>query len=525
MLHFRFEAVHIIDRTMISVNKNIIANFVGNVWVAFMSLVFIPLYIHFMGIEAYGLIGVFATMQAVFTVLDMGLGATMNREMARLSVSPNDVQETRNLARTLEWVYWVISAFIGVTVITIAPLISDQWLQESDISPETTRGAIVMMGLVIALRWPFSLYSAGLLGLQRQAHFNVLKSVVETFRSGGAVLVLWLVSPSIQAFLAWQIIIAAIGTFIVGWFFWHSLPGPKLRAIFKPELFLNIWRFTAGMAGISLMSVILSNMDKIVLSRMLSLQTFGYYMVASAIATALFFVISPIFSAILPRLTQLVASGDHEQVERLYHRSSQFMAVVVLPAAAVISLFSQEILVLWTSSPETANQAYRMTSVLIVGMALSGLMHVPYALQLAHGWTKVHFWWTVACVLVFVPLMILLTKFYGQNGAVIITLLISGSYLLCVVPYIHRRLIPDSQWQWYIVDIGLPLAATCAAAGLARILSTVLTIPMNNIATMISTYFIALMAALFSAPQTRGLLLTQISKKLCLDMNSKKRST
>ncbi len=44
-----------------------------------MSLAFIPLYIKFLGIEAYGIIGFFTTLQAMFTLLDLGLGYTLNR--------------------------------------------------------------------------------------------------------------------------------------------------------------------------------------------------------------------------------------------------------------------------------------------------------------------------------------------------------------------------------------------------------------------------------------------------------------
>lgn len=497
---------------MSNIKKNIIANFVGNAWVALMSLAFIPINIHLMGIEAYGLIGFLVTMQAVFSVFDMGLGATMNREVARLSELTENVQGIRNLARTLEWTYWAIAILIGVTVIVFAPFISGNWLQSSEIAPETIWQAVVMMGFIIGLRLPSSLYSGGLMGLQRQVLYNVLKTFLETLRSGGAVLILWLVSPSIQAYLTWQIITTGLATFSMGWLFWNNLPGPKIRAEFQPLLIRNIWHFTAGMAGISIMSAILSNMDKIILSRMLSLETFGYFMVANAIATALFFVISPVYSAILPRLTQLVASGNSELMVKTYHQGSQFMAVIVLPVATVIALFSPEILVLWTSSPQTANQAHNMTSILIVGMALSGMMHIPYALLLAHGWTKIHFLWTLASVLTLAPLMIFLTKFFGQTGAVIATVLVSASYILCVVPHIHKRLVPGALWKWYIVDNGLPLAAAIAVASIARFL---ITGPMNNIyliCEIFLTYLITVVAAMFAAPQIRVLFINMMAK-------------
>ncbi len=70
---------------MTVVKRNIIANFAGQGWAALMALAFVPLYIKFLGIEAYGLIGFFAMLQGAFQILDFGLSQTMNREMARYS--------------------------------------------------------------------------------------------------------------------------------------------------------------------------------------------------------------------------------------------------------------------------------------------------------------------------------------------------------------------------------------------------------------------------------------------------------
>ncbi|HZI25460.1 MAG TPA: polysaccharide biosynthesis protein, partial [Chryseolinea sp.] len=55
---------------------NLIANFMGKGWAALMGIAFIPFYIKFMGIESYGLVGFFTTLQGVFALLDFGLTTT-----------------------------------------------------------------------------------------------------------------------------------------------------------------------------------------------------------------------------------------------------------------------------------------------------------------------------------------------------------------------------------------------------------------------------------------------------------------
>ena len=47
-----------------ALKRNLIANYLGQCWVGVMSVVFIPLYIQYLGIEVYGLIGVFAVLTA-----------------------------------------------------------------------------------------------------------------------------------------------------------------------------------------------------------------------------------------------------------------------------------------------------------------------------------------------------------------------------------------------------------------------------------------------------------------------------
>ena len=168
-----------------------------------MGLVFIPIYIKFMGIESYGLIGIFTTLQVIFALLDVGLGSTLTREMARLSVLPHKGQEMRNLVRTLETLYWGIAVFVGITVVLLSPFISHHWVKAGQLSPKTIEQAFLIMGFIMVFQMPIGFYSGGLMGLQKQVLLNVINVCMNTLRGIGAVLILWLVSPTIQAFLLW----------------------------------------------------------------------------------------------------------------------------------------------------------------------------------------------------------------------------------------------------------------------------------------------------------------------------------
>lgn len=448
---------------MSTIRKNLAANFVGNGWTALIAVVLIPLYIKFLGIEAWGLIGIFASLQAICVLLDMGLSATLNREMARLSVRENNAQEMRDLLRTLELIYWVVAAVIGVSIFALAPLIANHWVQANKLSPEIITHTIRVMGLAVSLQWPFGLYSGGLLGLQRQVLFSVINVSIATLRGAGAVFILWKISPTLQAFFFWQVAISLLQTCLAGWSLWRSLPHAKVGASFQGRLLRGTWRYAAGISGITMLSLIFTQMDKVILSRLLSLEMFGYYVLAGAVTAGIYLFVVPVFSALSPRFTQLVSLGDEQGLKELYHHSCQLMSVVILPCSIVIAFFSKEILFLWTGNSTTVANTHVVLSILVGGTALNGLMHLPYALQFAYGWTKLSFKINVVAVIILAPSIILMTSFYGAVGAALIWVILNSGRVLVGIQLMHRRLLRGEQWKWYLEDVGLPLAVSLAA--------------------------------------------------------------
>jgi len=474
------------------IKKNIAANFAGNIWQAIMGLAFVPLYIKFMGVESYGLVGIFAALQGMLVFLDLGLGATLTREIARLSTLPGREQEMRDLVRSLEMIYWCVAIFIGIIVMAIAPFIAHHWVKAGRLSPQTIEQAVRIMGFVMALQWPAVFYSGGLMGLQRQVLLNGINIGVSTLRGVGAVLILWLIAPTIQAFFSWQIIISIINTGLLGFFLWHRLPRTEKKATFQKSLLVGVWKFAAGISGISILATILTQLDKVILSKMLTLEMFGYYTLAGVVAMSLYRIIGPVFSAIYPRLTQLFSLSDQDGLKQLYHKSCQFMSVLILPVAVVIALFSREILLLWTQNPTTAEKTHLLVSILICGTALNGLMNIPYALQLAHGWTRLGVYLNAIGVVVLAPMIFVMTKNYGAVGGASAWVILNSVYFFVAIPLVHRRLLPHENWHWYGEDVGIPLIASLSLAGLGRLfmggqmsqLMTILYLGIISIATL-----------------------------------------
>jgi O-antigen/teichoic acid export membrane protein len=490
----------------------VFANFVGTFWQALMGLIFIPLYIKYIGIESYGLLGAFAVLQVILGLLDVGLGGTLTREVARLSVLPDQEQEIRNLVRTIEIIYWGIAIFAGLAIISMSSFITYHWINAGNLAPIVIIQSFIIMGFSTIIQMPIGFYSGGLIGLQKLVILNILNICMGTLRGAGAILILWLVSPTIQAFLAWQFVVSIINLCFVAVLLWKSLPYDENKPVFHKQLLKDVWKFTAGMGGISLLAVILTQVDKVILTKLLSLELFGYYMLASTVAMSLGRLFTPFFFSIYPRFTQLVSMNNQDELKQLYHKSCQFMSVLILPAAIVIAMYSYEIMLIWTRNPITAERTHLIVSIMICGTAFNGLMNLPYALQLAYGWTKLPFYVNLISVVIIVPLVILGVSLYGSVGGAAAWLVLNTGYMIFWIPIMHKRILTKEKWLWYWQDVCLPMMACTCIAGLGRIM---IGSPVSRSMMLIELFIISTVTLTVTAiitPVTRSWVLKQLLK-------------
>ncbi len=438
---------------MTKVRLNILANYAGSFWQMAMGLLFVPLYIHFLGIECYGIIGFFASLQTVIYLLDMGLSTTFSREMARLSPTRVSDNAIRNSLATFSRAYWVIAAVAGVLFISVSPLFAGHWLKAQHTPISVISDATILMGLSIIAQWPGTIYLGGINGLQKQVHSNVVAIIMSTIRGGGVVLLLWLVSPTLQAFFLWQ-----IGCFLAQTIAYSVVLHVELKDVpgkgrFDWGVLKKTWRFSAGMLGINILATLLTQTDKILLGKLVPLEQFGYYALAGSAASVFYALIVPINGALFPRFTELVSLGEETNLASLFHISCQLVSFVVFPVWAVLAFFPNEALFVWTNNHAISNATGPLLSLLATGNMLNLMMHMPYNVLLAHGYTRLSIIINSVSVALLVPLIFVLVHFFGTKGAASVWVILNSGYVLIGVHFMYRRYLKREKWRWYLNDI------------------------------------------------------------------------
>jgi O-antigen/teichoic acid export membrane protein len=447
-----------------SLKRNVLANYIGQAYAAVMLLAFVPLYIKYLGIEAYGLIGIFVVLQAWLSLLDMGMKPALAREMARFTGGGIDAQSVWDLLRSVEVIALGIAALIGIGMYLTSGWLAASWVRPEQLSGAAVVQAFTLMGLVVAARFVENIYTNSIAGLQRQVLQNAITIVMATFRGLGSVAVLIWVSPTIEAFFIWQGIVSVATALIFMGVVYNILPNPPRAARFSLTEIRHIWKFAAGTMGITFLAILLTQVDKILLSRLLTLEAFGYYSLAAVVASGLHIMATPVAIAFYPRFTELITRSDEIILREAYHLGAQLVTVLMGSAAVLLIVFCDRILLLWTADPELTARVAPIATVLALGTGLNCLLWVPYQMQLAHGWTSLTIRINTVAVLLLIPTILWVVPAYGALGAAWVWVALNSTLLVFSIYFMHRRVLPDEKWLWYRQDVVIPLAAVIAAA-------------------------------------------------------------
>jgi O-antigen/teichoic acid export membrane protein len=422
-----------------------------------------------MGVEAFALVGFYVTLQSLLVLFDFGLSTTVNRELARYSSLLGQEQKMRNITRTLEIVYWSIAVMIGVGILLLSPLIASYWLKADTLPGDTVQKVIFKMGLAIAFQCPVSFYTGCFMGLQRQVLYNGLNAVIWTIRGIGAALVVYVSANPVVDFFNWQLLASILNVAVLAVMLWRTLPRCAKPARFQKELLYGVWRFAAGISGISVMVLLFNQLDKVILSKLISLTLFGYYSLAWQIIGVLFLFYAPLYAVFFPVFTQYVTRGDVDRLKDAYHRGCQLMSVAILPVVLVIALFARDILSIWTGNITIASNAHVLVSILILGAAFNALLYMPFTIQQAYGYTRYGFYTYLGALIAFIPLILFVVLRYGAVGGALVWTSLNGIIFLITIPFTHKRFLPGENRRWYVEDVGRPLFAALAVVVTARL--------------------------------------------------------
>lgn len=449
--------------------KDILANYVGQFWSALMNIAFVPIYIAQIGLESFGLIGVLATLQASFSLLDFGMTPLLGRETARYLSGTHTSFSIRTLLRSIEIIALLLALFVTLLIYGASGWIANHWLGSTNFSPSSISTLLTLMGAIVGTRLLEMIYRSALLGLHRQVSLNVGLVLVSTLRGVGCVGVLIFIAPTIYAYLIWQLFCSFFAVVLFCAMTYHALPPADWPVAFSTAALRKVWRFAVGMTAISVTAVLMTQADKIILSKVLSMADFGTYTLATMAAGIPQMLGGPIVQAIQPRLTRHFAALDQVSLTAAFHTGAQIVSAVVGSASIVLIFFSQEILSVWFHNDTVSGNAVVLVSILAAGNLLNGMLLIPYISQLAYGWTGLSARWSLLTVAVQVPVLAYVAPRFGALGAAWVWVAVNAASYIPVLFMMFQRILTAERRQWLLTDLARPLCAAICVAAFAKL--------------------------------------------------------
>ena len=268
------------------------------------------------------------------------------------------------------------------------------------------------------------------------------------------------------------------------------------------------------MTAFTISALLFTTIDKILLSKLLTLSDFGYYTLAVTVASSLLMLVGPITTAFYPKFCELYAKYDEDGLVNSFHKGSQMVSVVVGSAAIVLIYFVEVFLQLWTQDLDLASRLGGLLRLLLFGNLIGSLTWIPYQMQLAHGWTSLSVYLNSAAAIIIAGLMLWLVPSLGMFGAAYILLLVGFAYNFLLAYLMFRKIMVREKWRWIIRDIAAPLLSSALSVGLLKVLWPTQETAFGQVLVLVIATVLALFASTLVSQYARQTVFSVVDKLL-----------
>jgi O-antigen/teichoic acid export membrane protein len=437
-----------------SLKRNTIANYIGLGYTTLISIIVFPLYLQYLGAEAFGLVGFFTLLQAWIQLLDMGMSPLLSRQAAQARGQNNGFLELKKLLRSLELIVLVIAIVVVLSIASGSAWIANSWLNITSLDLAKVSICIALMGVMIGLRFFATLYRSGIQGLENQVQLNVANIMLVTLKFVGVLLLLRFVTQDFVYFFVYQLLVGIIELIVLVSMFYRFVPSTdKVGIGFFWSTLKPILPFASGMAYATVIWAMLTQTDKAILSNVLPLSEYGYFALVAVVATGITQISGPISQAILPRMTYLLSQDKEQDMLALYRKSTQLMVVIMLPLTGMIALFSTELLYAWTGDRKAAEWAGPILFWFALGNGILAISAFQYYLQFAHGKLRMHVIYNSITASIQIPVIIYVAFEYGALGVAVAWFSFRLISFIIWTPIVHNKFAPGIHWPWLLKDV------------------------------------------------------------------------
>lgn len=382
--------------------RNIASTYAARIATIVATLVLLPVSIHFVGVEAYGLYSATVATSVLFS-LDLGMGAATTKFAAEYA-SRRELSELR----TLSSVTCVTFAAIGIISSGLFAL-AMLFLLPAMAIPSALQDAARALAILGALNLLISLGLAShrqlLAGVGRLDLANLVQVTQALIRIVLTVVVLWTGAGVVAIGIVDTA--AALACGVLAWVLRRRLAPDTIARPrhFTLPMLKRLTGLSAAVFVFTFAGAMILQSGTIIAGVALTLQAAAVYTTANRAFLLVREVTNSLTPALLPHSSAKAATGDHGSLKNLYVDGTAVTNMLIIWAVVPLFIFAGPALA-WWAGPEMA-AASAATQVLLVSMLLNNNHLIAAPMLIARGtiwkYSILHTVWALSgCALAYV---------------------------------------------------------------------------------------------------------------------------
>ena len=416
---------------------NTLANYILKGLQLVLNLVAIPILVHKLGEEGFGIILFAGVIVGYFNVLELGISDGVTKYVAQYLALKNYEKLQKIINSSLN-LFLFIGVLVAILIVTWSYLGGVSWFNVDNMQESNYTKVFIAAGFVAITSWPQILLKSVFKGIQDFVTLNIMVGVGRLISVGLAILVaLYTEIDIVYIFLLFNLDKVVL-TFWQYWVLKKKLPFWSFKLFyFDKPTFRFIFSFS-GWIMLGQLAVLLEyQADQLIIISFLS----ASYITVYAVIFYLFRIIQQISglaaSAVMPAISQMNETKDKSEIKQFVLNAVKVHSLIYVPITIVLFFMAEPFIRLWMGEKYLQYIVLIRLSIAFQLVWQSGAMFGQ--LYVGLGFSKKPGLIAIIVGVSNVILSIILVKYIGIAGVVLGTICIGT----LSVPFVIFWMIPD----------------------------------------------------------------------------------
>jgi O-antigen/teichoic acid export membrane protein len=394
-----------------SIRRNTFYNLGGALVPTAVTIFTVPLYLHLIGVERYGVLAIVWALLGYFGVFDLGLGRATARKIATLRHGdPGERSETFWTALILNVVFGVVG---GILILPIAKIAFTSHFQIAEPLRREILSAVPWFAAVVPVSTISGVLTGALQGRERFLALNASSMLGTVLYQLFPLCVAWIYGPDLASLVP-AVLFGQVATLLVLFTQCYLYVPLNMTPSVKRDLVVPLFRYGGWVTVTSFVAPLLTTLDRFLIGSIVGAKGVTYYTVPYNLASRVNVLPGSLSDTLFPRFS---ATSDEER-HHLMDKAVRSLSVILTPLIIAGILIMEPFLKWWVGADVTRDAAF-VGEIIALGVWFNGLAYIPFARLQAQGRPDLVAKCHLAEIIPYLAFLFLALRAWGVIGAAV----------------------------------------------------------------------------------------------------------